>query len=89
MTLSKTERSYQGPRRTKQGTYEVCIACPLLGDAGFVKGGKRTRCREEAYSECSQTLGEKTTPRISHSGYAKLPSGETLKWTRKDSKLRD
>jgi hypothetical protein len=86
--MTKVESNPQGPQ-SKRYYIEVCSVCPLLGDEGFVKGDDRKPCEEEAYRKCSQTLGEKTTPKITSSGLTEQPDGQFIRWRRKNLNPRD
>jgi hypothetical protein len=85
MTLSKTERSYQGRRETRHGTYDVCSSCPLLGDEGHVLGETKP-CGDEGVLICNRILGESTTPKILRRGRVRQPDGEVTRWWKKNRK---
>ena len=80
--MARAERNQEGPIETRDGNFEVCSACPLLGDPGYILS-KGTPCQDEAHINCSQLLGENTTPKRVSSGIAFHLDGETSNWSRR------
>lgn len=79
--MAKAE-NLQGPTLTREGNFEVCSLCPLLGDHGYILA-KGKPCEEEAYRNCNQLLGENTTPKRIESGIAHHLNGEITNWRKK------
>lgn len=85
--MAKAERNQEGCIQTRDGNFKVCSLCPLLGDPGYILA-KGNPCEEEAYRNCSQLLGETTTPKRTESGIAYLLNGDISNWKRKHFRNR-